>query len=620
MIDKFINKKNLKILLVISFVFCFLFEFLYSNHDVLKYRSKYKADVLETDGFVRQKKWYVSNKKGSTITLKVKDGYINKINFDYISKKSFKWNIETKDNSIIATKSSSSYINIASKDVNIKTKIIKIRFKDKVKIKNINIDNSLSFSIIRFIIMLSGLAITLILYVYRTYFYNHLEKAFILIGSTVGILLILALPKGLYFSWDDQIHYICAYNFLSSSTVKYSKAIDVIETNFFMKEENFSTSEEKKAIYKKLNNFNIKDKYNKDINNYSTKYNKIIYLPFFIGLSLCRYFDFGFVFSFVIAKVLNLLLYLVLFYFAIKISKNYSKYLFLIGLSFSCMFLASQFSYDPTITAAICLAFSVYMEMIESEKVNGSYLLTFVLSIIWASLPKAIYCPLLFLVLFIPNKKFKNKKMALTIKALISLIAIMLMFTFVLPMFIGNVAGDTRGGNTDASAQFHLILSNPIWYAKVLIKFLITSGPDLFINNKMLYLTGYIGNYVSKVLQLCSQVFYILLLYVVFSNKTPEGKLPKSIKILFGFIYLIIFSLISTALFLSFTEVGNESIAGVQPRYFLPLLPFLLVILTPTIKVENIDMYKINDKLLLLVPLITLIIMLLSISVFGTGF
>ena len=74
MIDKFINKKNLKILLVISFVFCFLFEFLYSNHDVLKYRSKYKADVLEIDGFVRQKKWYVSNKKGSTITLKSRMG------------------------------------------------------------------------------------------------------------------------------------------------------------------------------------------------------------------------------------------------------------------------------------------------------------------------------------------------------------------------------------------------------------------------------------------------------------------------------------------------------------------------------------------------------------------
>lgn len=45
----------------------------------------------------------------------------------------------------------------------------------------------------------------------------------------------------------------------------------------------------------------------------------------------------------------------------------------------------------------------------------------------------------------------------------------------------------------------------------------------------------------------------------------------------FVLLYLAIFVLISTALYLQFTPPGAPFIAGVQSRYFSPILPLLLL-------------------------------------------
>ena len=252
--------------------------------------------------------------------------------------------------------------------------------------------------------------------------------------------------------------------------------------------------------------------------------------------------------------------------------------------------------------------------MLEEKKVNNKYLFLFVLSVIWASLPKAIYAPLLLLLIFLPDEKFKDKKTARTIKTLIVVITLLLMSTFVLPMLIGGVAGDARGGNTNASEQFRLIITNPFRYAKVLVKFFLLEGPKLFISVKSLSNPSYASAYIGNILEFTSLVFYLLFVYVLFSNRVEEKYLNVKTKILYGLMYLLIFALISTALYLSFTEVGSTSIAGVQSRYFLPLLPFLMVILTPTVK-EKKDMYKVKEILLLTIPFIILMMIVFAIAI-----
>ena len=145
---------------------------------------------------------------------------------------------------------------------------------------------------------------------------------------------------------------------------------------------------------------------------------------------------------------------------------------------------------------------------------------------------------------------FKDKKTARTIKILIVVITLLLMSTFVLPMLIGGVAGDARGGNTNASEQFRLIITNPFRYAKVLVKFFLLEGPKLFISVKSLSNPSYASSYIGNILEFTSLVFYLLFVYVLFSNRVEEKYLKVKTKVLYGLMYLLIFALISTALYL----------------------------------------------------------------------
>ena len=318
------------------------------------------------------------------------------------------------------------------------------------------------------------------------------------------------------------------------------------------------------------------------VNNYSPKYNKLIYTPFKLGFIISDFLKLGLIEAIVVSKIFNLLLYLLIMLFAIKVSnESIKKIIFVIGLLVSNVFLATQFSYDATITAGLVLATSLFIRMLEDEKLNYKYLIAFILAVIWASLPKAIYCFFGLLVLFIPNKKFKNNKQAIGIKIAVTSTVILLMSTFVLPMLMGGVEGDARGGNTNASAQFSLILHSPINYIKILCSFYLKSGVTLFLGSGTLTALGYIGKIMPDVNNTIYIITLIYLLYVTFTNGLDKKIVPKSIKVVLFILIFGISLLIPTALYLSFTEVGSNTIQGVQARYYLSLLLPLMIIFNP---------------------------------------
>lgn len=609
MLKKIFNKDNLVKLIILSIFLSLFLEVVVFNRNVLKYHDKYKAQVTNSDGFVKKDGYFVATKDLASITVKVKDNYVNKIEFSYKCPEDFTWS----SNGISSI--SSVLIDKATKKINLKSDSLKLTFNNKdVKIKDITINNNIYFDMTRFLVMFLTMLVTIILITYRDYFAKCKEEAFLIIALTSGVLMIVSLPNSLYLSWDDSTHFMNANKFISSTSMEYSKTFDVLKNQDYINYQTFSTKEERTRLYKSLDDLHKKTKYTRLIGEYSNKYNKLVYFPFYLAFKINSILNISFMFSFVISKVLNLVAYITIFYFAIKLNKRYKNYLFLIGLSLSSIFLATEFSYDPTIIASIVLAFSLYTNMLEEKKVNNKYLFLFVLSVIWASLPKAIYAPLLLLLIFLPDEKFKDKKTARAIKVLIVVITLLLMSTFVLPMLIGGVAGDARGGNTNASEQFRLIITNPFRYAKVLVKFFLLEGPKLFISVKSLSNPSYASSYIGNILEFTSLVFYLLFVYVLFSNRVEEKYLNVKTKVLYGLMYLLIFALISTALYLSFTEVGSTSIAGVQSRYFLPLLPFLMVILTPAVK-EKKDTYKVKEILLLTIPFILLMMIVFAIAI-----
>ena len=50
---------------------------------------------------------------------------------------------------------------------------------------------------------------------------------------------------------------------------------------------------------------------------------------------------------------------------------------------------------------------------------------------------------------------------------------------------------------------------------------------------------------------------------------------------------LAIIALVFTSLYVQWSTIGNESIAGVQGRYFLPILPLIMLLLGSTLKIKS---------------------------------
>ena len=606
------NKKNIIFIIILilsSFLISILFDILVVNKEVLGKKSDFNPEIIELGSIEKKGNNYVTTSKNSYIVLKIKDNYINKLKFNYKYNKNFSWKVKLNEETFKFD--STKMLKKAIKKIDRNADIITIEFNNKnIKLSNFEIANHIYMNFDRIIFMSIAIIILGLFLKFKNYFIENIDKAFILIALSFGISLMFVSPKLTYNSYDDQIHFKNMLNILLKSDQKVSYAEQILIEGINLRDANYyENKEEEQELYKYLNKVHKASKQRTmNTTNGTNYYKKLIYLLFTIGYKLSDMVGIPFILCIIISKIFNLLLYILLFTLAIRYAKYGKKVIFLLGIFPTNLFLASQFSYDPTIIAGIILGTTLFINLLTEEKLNKKYLIMFVLVIIWASLPKAIYCPLLLLLLLIKNDKFDNKKQAYIFKSLIIFITILLMITFVLPTASGTFQADTRGGNTSVSGQLNLIIHNPIFYILVLSKFTIFNIFNLFFGS---------GNFINFVYLVNNDIFipfyvvYLLLFtYEIITSQKPNINIKNKLFLILGIIIIYLF--ICTALYLSYTPVGSYSIGGVQPRYFLPLLLLLSYILMfRKEKEKNIKLFEI------LIPIVLLIIVIgiLSLNV-----
>ena len=608
------EKKKIIILLIavlISILIATIIE-IYYNRDVLLKNEFYQAEIVEKKDIEQDGKWYKTTSDEAYIVLKLKSNYVSKIYFEYQAKDSFQWELEC--NNAKSTQNSTNIMNIAERPMKseIKNNEITIRFKsENIKFKDVSINNKIEINFSRVFVIISTIIGITLLVLNRKYFYKNLDKAFLFISLLSGILMMNILPKLVFISWDDQIHLRNSYTYLASENAKVPYTV----LNQRAYEKNFiNTKTEEKAYYDGLTKIQNEEWQDYSINNYSPKYNRMIYLPFTIGLQIGNLLNLSYATTIILAKLLNFICYVMLMFFAIKVATSLKKVIFVIGLFVTNIFISTQFSYDPTIIASMILATSLFYRLLEEEKINKKYLFAFIACVIWASLPKAIYSPMLLLLLFIPNKKFANKKQAYIFKTTITIVTILLMATFVLPTITGSMGSDPRGGDTSVSKQLAFILKNPINYAIIVIKYFMVSSKSLIMDHPMSIV--YINDYVDMIAPTVIIINYMLLLYCLFTEKASKSVINNKMKAVFTIAVAGISILIVTSMYLSFTPVGSSQINGVQVRYFTPLLLLGLLIFIPTTK-KKITEVKNNNIVLLLVPFISLMAVCFLMANYG---
>ncbi len=176
------------------------------------------------------------------------------------------------------------------------------------------------------------------------------------------------------------------------------------------------------------------------------------------------------------------------------------------------------------------------------------------------------------------------------------------MATFVLPVISntvsGNIAygGDSRGGDTSVVRQLVSMVKHPL--ASIRLMFGSIFQLDNFRNLGNIDSDNYFFgnlmflNYASRgtLADKWSILLLPMLTLLVFQKEKGSSRLANCEiwkRILMWGIFLITVMLIWSAMYLSFTPVGEASIAGVQARYYLPLIYLGALLLSNSkIKVE----------------------------------
>ncbi|SEG09742.1 DUF2142 domain-containing protein [Lachnospira multipara] len=375
-----------------------------------------------------------------------------------------------------------------------------------------------------------------------------------------------------FVSWDERFHFENAIQFQRLFTGN-----DLEADHLYSLSNGQMPLEEVQNIYEKHTTVS---------NSFVFAYHNIAYLPYYIGFVIARGLSLNVRIVYSISILFQSIFCTFIISRAIKIIPYGKRLLSCVGLAGTLLFLNGSFSYDPWVVAFMVLGFAYFVKNLNAN--DGTLTLKEatlpLICIFIGCLPKAIYFLLALLGLFIPTKKFKNKSTKRKFIVIVFAVIIILLASFVLPMIFSSAsqAGDSRGG-TDVSAigQIKFILSNPIEYTKILFNFMFNSYlPYEVTGSQYLSFFAYLGRVNNFTLPLLTIVVTAFLDRNMTDNKYIAFRIATYIAIFASII------LVATALYVSFTPVGYNTVNGCQPRYLLPLLfPFYLL-LVPNGKID----------------------------------
>ena len=409
------------------------------------------------------------------------------------------------------------------------------------------------------------------------------ELLFFVITMILGIYMIEVRPVEVGYSWDDQEHFERTVS-LATLNGPYYEADESFYLNAW--EPASKASETERAERTEFLNTSFENKIVRDNLNHGNLRHISLesYIPYAAGIIFGRGIGLKYISALKCGLFFNLLFYAAVMAWAMSKLKFGRILIAVIALFPTNMYMVTSFSYDPWITAWITLAFAYFFSYLQEpgKILSGRDMGIILWAFILGCLPKAIYFVLMFPLLFMPKDHFESISQQRKYITLVFMTAFLLAGTFLLPMLVGGAgSGDARGGSeVDATGQIKYILANPLEYAKTLFGFMTSE----FLN--VTHADRYIVNYAYMgMADEMSVPTGLVLLGVMFTDH--NGKAGKTLPVLLSsmFAFFCMAVLIATAMYISFTPVGLNTVNGCQHRYLIPMV-------FPALYMHSIDRFE----------------------------
>lgn len=317
-------------------------------------------------------------------------------------------------------------------------------------------------------------------------------------------------------------------------------------------------------------------------------YSPLQYIPQIIGVSIGKIFNLGPFWLLMLGRLFGLICFVFITTYGIYLipkGKTFFMILLLtpVVLTGACTISCDGFTYALIFLFIAYILNKIYQKQLLSVK--DKVLLIFLTIMI--SVCKIVYLPFAVLLFFIPNKCYNNKKE----KYIISFLAIILgvIISMIWLHFTGIIFDNYY---VNSQSQKTYVFNHLFEYIFIVIRSYAVKFSDLIQN---LCFGNNLYNGQLDVYSVFSLSF-VALVFIALFNSPSKNKLANYQKVIIIFVSICVLGLIASALYLQVTsqwvEVGHSTVAGMQGRYFIPII-MLLVLL--------IDRKKkfIDDKILL---------------------
>ena len=450
----------------------------------------------------------------------------------------------------------------------------------------------------------------IIIYYLRNFIKNKLHIVFVFLAIVLSVNMAILIPP--FHVPDELTHYYKAYSIFNKHDGPSLKLDKKVYNTITKYTNNLHGADYRTSFKEYFVDANIKESKNKTINvTFKNTYdlNSFTYIPSAITIKISQIFKMPFMFSALLARIVNALIFIILGYYAIKITPYFKKIFFVIMLFPITIQQVAAVNQDSITLSIIFFLIAYILSLIygKENKISNKQIFVLYLLSFFLGMCKPIYFPITLLIFLIPNKKFKSNKKAILLKIIPIILCTILCATKLLPK-----GSDVINSSTNELFDLSYAISNPIAFIKIVINTFIQRG-NLDLLTGQVNLFGWSTVYYDYIF---SFLTYYAYLFILLSDNEKNKKLKTKNKLLILFVVLVIIGLIYlSALFgFSMTYKTSEIIGGLQSRYFIPVTLLIFIFLSSDFiktKAKNKNMPSI---------ILTIVVYLISFYTIIKGF
>lgn len=417
-------------------------------------------------------------------------------------------------------------------------------------------------------------AIILILLLLNYLYFNRnkeVEQYSFIAMLLIGLIMIVIMANGS--GPDERYHYNSSY-MLSNVIMGKDSSIVFDDGDTFDYDQHYNSNST--FIKELLNRSNYTEK-DVTITSLNELRNPANHLFQAIGISISRAVGIHGVWLYIIARFANMLGYVIVCQLAIKIVPTYKMVFFIYAINPMAMHQATQLSYDSFINSFSLLYIALVLKNIVQEEyptIKGLFKVVFI-TYLFSQIKVVYYCHLLLLLIYVKKKQLWH------IKYFAEAVALVVVLKFVdTIMYIRSFQYSVT---TLASSSTN-VTNNPYYYS---LRYCLYNPLDAFIllfrtlsNQAWDYVMQANGSLLAGLnvsIPAYLVVIYISLLILVYSYESNiEGIVATDMRRVLLITGIIEFVVVTASGFLM-TRYGENSLEGLQGRYYIPCLLMILL-------------------------------------------